>query len=213
MRLVSFSQATFKQTDILKSYKEAEELINLGKYAVAQPFLQDFLQKYETKHWISPILFMQMPFIWKPCVRKKQLLRKRRKIYNTLRIISKGIQKRAECPFHLGDLAYAKSNYNDALAFFDKVDEKSLTGKDVTEFQYKRAFANFALKKFSQARMYFNQIAVNKKHPYNEEGYYYSGLSSYYLKDYNAVTKVFSNWNFPKNMAKSFLTTLHLLNS
>ncbi len=42
---VSFAQASYKQTDILKAYKEAEELVNLGKYAVAQPFLQDFIQK------------------------------------------------------------------------------------------------------------------------------------------------------------------------
>ena len=56
----------------------------------------------------------------------------------------KGHPKTNNAYFHLGDLAYAKSNYNDALAFFDKVDENGLTGKDVTEFQYKRAFANFA---------------------------------------------------------------------
>ncbi|MEI4927472.1 hypothetical protein Q8G50_33690, partial [Klebsiella pneumoniae] len=75
--------------------------------------------------------------------------------------------------------------------WFNKVDEDALTGKDVTEFQFKRAFANFALKKFQQARMYFNQIAAKKNHPYNEEGYYYSGLSSYYLKDYNGAYKSF----------------------
>src|SRR4051812_17147963 len=45
----TFSQATYKQTDILKSYKEAEELINLGKYAVAYPLLQDFVKNYENK--------------------------------------------------------------------------------------------------------------------------------------------------------------------
>lgn len=50
--LLSFStyaQTTFRQIDILKSYKEAEELVNLGKYAVAQPMLIDFIQKYDNK--------------------------------------------------------------------------------------------------------------------------------------------------------------------
>ena len=47
--LVTVAQTTFKQIDILKSYKEAEELVNLGKYAIAQPFLTDFIQKYDNK--------------------------------------------------------------------------------------------------------------------------------------------------------------------
>lgn len=38
-----------KQTDLLKSFREAEELISLEKYAVAQPILQNFIEKYEDK--------------------------------------------------------------------------------------------------------------------------------------------------------------------
>ena len=45
-----------------------------------------------------------------------------------------------------------------------------LREKRCKEFQYKRAFANFALK-IPSARGYFNAIAANKKHPYNEEGF------------------------------------------
>ncbi|HQD13732.1 MAG TPA: hypothetical protein PLW43_12350, partial [Chitinophagales bacterium] len=75
-------------------------------------------------------------------------------------------------------------------------------GNDVYEFQYKRAFSNFALKKFTQARGYFNQMAANKKHPYQEEGYYYSGLSSYYLKDYNAAYKSFQPLEVSKKYGK-----------
>ena len=200
--LVSFSQATFKQTDILKSYKEAEELINLGKYAVAQPFLQDFLQKYENKTLDKSNLIYADAIYLKALCEKETASPEAEKDLQYFADNFKGHPKTNSAYFHLGDLAYAKSNYNDALAFFDKVDEKSLTGKDVTEFQYKRAFANFALKKFSQARMYFNQIAVNKKHPYNEEGYYYSGLSSYYLKDYNAAYKSFQQLELSKKYGK-----------
>ena len=50
--------------------------------------------------------------------------------------------------------------------------------------------------------MYFNQIAINKKHPYNEEALYYSGLSSYYLKDYNAAYKSFQQLELSKKYGK-----------
>ncbi len=199
---VAFSQATFKQTDILKSYKEAEELINLGKFAVAQPFLQDFIQKYDNKTLDKSNLIYADAIYLKALCEKETASPEAEKDLQYFADNFKGHPKTNNAYFHLGDLAYARANYNDALAFFDKVDEKSLTGKDVAEFEYKRAFANFALKKFSQARMYFNQIAINKKHPYNEEALYYSGLSSYYLKDYNAAYKSFQQLELSKKYGK-----------
>lgn len=202
LSLTTFAQATFKQTDILKSYKEAEELINLGKYAIAQPFLQDFIQKYENKTLDKSNLIYADAIYFKALCEKETASPEAEKDLQYFADNFKGHPKTNNAYFHLGDIAFGKANYNDALAFFDKVDEKSLTGKDVTEFQYKRAFANFALKKFSQARMYFNQIAANKKHPYNEEGYYYSGLSSYYLKDYNAAYKSFQQLETSKKYGK-----------
>jgi TolA-binding protein len=199
---VAFSQATFKQTDILKSYKEAEELINLGKFAVAQPFLQDFIQKYDNKTLDKSNLIYADVIYLKALCEKETASPEAEKDLQYFADNFKGHPKTNNAYFHLGDLAYARANYNDALAFFDKVDEKSLTGKDVAEFEYKRAFANFALKKFSQARMYFNQIAINKKHPYNEEALYYSGLSSYYLKDYNTAYKSFQQLELSKKYGK-----------
>jgi tetratricopeptide (TPR) repeat protein len=145
---------------------------------------------------------MLMPFIYKALCEKETASPEAEKDLQYFADNFKGHPKTNNAYFHLGDLAYARANYNDALAFFDKVDEKSLTGKDVAEFEYKRAFANFALKKFSQARMYFNQIAINKKHPYNEEALYYSGLSSYYLKDYNAAYKSFQQLELSKKYGK-----------
>ncbi len=199
---VSYSQATYKQIDILKSYKEAEELINLEKFAVAQPLLQDFIQKYENKTLDKSNLIYADAIYLRALCEKETASPEAEKDLQYFADNFKGHPKTNNAYFHLGDLAYAKGNYNDALAFFDKVDENSLTGKDVPEFQYKRAFAYFALKKFSQARGYFNQIAANKKHPYNEEGLYYSGLSSYYLKDYNAAYKSFQQLETSKKYKK-----------
>jgi TolA-binding protein len=198
----SYTQATFKQIDILKSYKEAEELVNLGKYAVAQPLLHDFIQKYENKTLDKSSLIYADAIYLKALCEKETASPEAEKDLQYFADNFKGHPKTNNAYFHLGDLAYAKANYTDAIVFFDKVDEKALTGRDVTEFQYKRAFAYFALKKFSQSRMYFNLIASDKKHPYNEEGYYYSGLSSYYLKDYNAAYKSFQQLELSKKYGK-----------
>lgn len=199
---VSFAQATYKQTDILKAYKEAEELVNLGKYAVAQPFLQEFIQKYENKTLDKSNLIYADAIYLKALCEKETASPESEKDLQYFADNFKGHPKTNNAYFHLGDIAFGKANYNDALAFFDKVDENSLTGKDLPEFQYKRAFTYFALKKFSQARAYFNAIATNKKHPYNEEAYYYSGLSSYYLKDYNAAYKSFQPLEVSKKYGK-----------
>lgn len=196
------AQATYKQTDILKSYKEAEELVNLEKYAVAQPILNDFIEKYENKTLDKSNLIYGDAIFLKALCEKEIASSEAEKNLQYFVDNFKGHPKINNAYFHLGDMAFAQANYNDVLAFFDKVDESSLAGKDITEFQYKRAFANFALKKFSQARMYFNQIANDKKHPYNEEGFYYSGLSSYYLKDYNAAYKSFQPLEVSKKYGK-----------
>lgn len=138
-------------------------MINLGKFAVAQPFLQDFIQKYENKTLDkSNLIYADAIFYLKALCEKETASPEAEEDLQYFADNFKGHPKTNNAYFHLGDLAYARANYNDALAFFDKVDEKSLTGKDVAEFEYKRAFANFALKKFSQARMYFNQIAISK---------------------------------------------------
>ena len=209
------AQATYKQTDILKSYKEAEELVNLGKYAIAQPILQDFIVKYENKTLDKSNLIYGDAIFLKALCEKEIASSEAEKDLIYFADNFKGHPKINNAYFHLGDMAFAKANYNDVLAFFDKVDESSLAGKDRAEFQYKRAFANFALKKFSPARMYFNQIASDKKHPYNEEGNYYSGLSSYYLKDYNAAYKSFQPLEISKKYGKIipyYITSIKFIN-
>ena len=215
MYFVSNAQATYKQIDILKSYKEAEELINLEKFAVAQPLLQDFIQKYDNKTLDKSNLIYADAIYLKALCEKETASPEAEKDLQYFADNFKGHPKTNNAYFHLGDLAYARANYTDALVFFDKVDESALTGKDAIEFQYKRAFSNFALKKFGVARGYFNQIASNKKHPYNEEGYYYSGLSSYYLKDYNAAYKSFQQLETSKKYAKIvpyYITAIKFIN-
>lgn len=211
----SFAQATYKHIDPLKAYKEAEELINLGKYAVAQPILHSFIQQYDNKTLDKSNLIYADAIYLKALCEKETASPEAEKDLQYFADNFKGHPKTNNAYFHLGDIAFAKANYNDVLAFFDKVDESGLTGKDVEEFQYKRAFANFALKKFPQARGYFNAIAANKKHPYNEEGFYYSGLSSYFLKDYNAAYKSFQNLELSKKYGKIvpyYITSIKFIN-
>lgn len=212
---VSFSQATYKQTDILKAYKEAEELVNMGKYAIAQPFLIDFIQKYDTKTLDKSNLIYADAIFLRALCEKETASPEAEKDLQFFADNYKGHPKTNLAYFHLGDIAFGKANYNDALAFFEKVDEKTLSGKDLFEFQYKRAFSNFALKKFAQARTYFNEISNNKKHPYFEESFYYSGLCSYYLKNYNAAYKSFQTLETSKKYGKIvpyYLTSIKFIN-
>ncbi|MCB0508034.1 MAG: tetratricopeptide repeat protein [Bacteroidetes bacterium] len=215
LSLFSFSQATFKQKDILKSYKEAEELVNVGKYAIALPILNDFIGKYEQKTLDKSSDVYADAIFLKALCEKETSSPEAEKDLQYFADNFKGHYRTNSAYFHLGDIAFAKSNYTDALVFFDKVDEKALSGKDLFEFQYERAFSYFALKKFNQARIYFNEIASNKKHPYNEEGYYYSGLSSYYLKNYNAAYKSFQPLETSKKYKKIvpyYITSIKFIN-
>lgn len=212
---ISIAQATYKQKDILKSYKEAEELVNIGKYAVAQPFLTTFIQNYENKTLDKSNYIYADALYMNALCKKETASPEAEKDLQYFADNFKGHPKTNNAYFHLGDIAFGKANYNDALAFFDKVDEKTLTGKDLYEFQYKRAFSYFALKQFAQARTYFNEISNNKKHPYQEEGFYYSGLSSYYLKNYNNAYKSFQALETSKKYGKIvpyYLTSIKFIN-
>lgn len=199
---LSFSQETYKQTDILKSYKEAQELISLGKYAVAYPMLTEFLQRYENKTLDKSNLIYADALYDKALCEKEAGSPEAKHDLLFFADNFKGHPKTNNAYFQLGDLAFQASGYKEALAYFDQVDEHALGIQEAQEFQYKRAFSYFALKKFSQARPYFNVIAANKKHPYYEDANYYSGLCSYYLKDYKAAVKSFQALDGSKKYGK-----------
>ena len=199
---IVFAQATFKQLDVLKSYKEAEELIVLGRYAVAYPVLADFIDKYQNKTLDKSNLIYATAVYYKALCEKQTGAKDAER--NLIYFIDnfKGHAQISSAYYHIGDIAYLMSDYKTALEYFDKVEESSLNDKEKADFQFKRAFANFALKKFTLARQYFNSFSSNKLHPYAEDANYYAGLSSYYLKEDKNALKSFQQLESSKKYGK-----------
>lgn len=203
MVLPAWSQATIRQTDPLKLYKEAEEHYNFGRFALAYPLLQEFLRDYAANNaGLSDPEYADALYMLAVSA-KEAGAPEAEKALNDFAANYKGHPRTNGAYFHLGEIAYRKPEYKDALAQFDKVDEKALSGREARDFAFERAFSHFALKNFQQARGYFNAIAADTKSPYQEEAMYYAGLSSYYLNDYNGALKHFQKLETSKKYAKT----------
>lgn len=194
----ALAQATLKHLDILKQYKEAKEHIALGRYSIAYPIIQNFLIEYQKNpKQIDNHILADAIFIKATCAKATQATDA---TVQLLYFVDNypGNPNIPIAYFLLGEIAFGIPNYQDALEYFKLVDKKQLSTTQAESYEYKEAFALFALKKFKEARPKFNAIA-NAKSYYKEDAAYYAGLCAYYTNDYNAAYKSFQQLeNSPK---------------
>ncbi len=84
---------------------------------------------------------------------------------------------------------FEQGKYPQALSWFDKVDENSLSKKDQERFDFQKGYAFFSAKKKKEATTYFSKVQNSKE--YGSQAKYYLGFMAYEGDDYKEATKYF----------------------
>ncbi|HEX8270123.1 MAG TPA: tetratricopeptide repeat protein [Flavobacterium sp.] len=84
---------------------------------------------------------------------------------------------------------FEQGRYPQALEWFDKVDEGSLTSSETDKFNFQKGYAFFSAGKKKEATPYFNKV-VNSP-DYGSQAKYYLGFMAYEGNDYKEASKYF----------------------
>ena len=84
---------------------------------------------------------------------------------------------------------FEQGKYPQAMEYFDKVDESSLTYEEEEKFNFQKGYAYFTAKNKKEATTYFNKVANSKE--YGSQAKYYLGFMNYENDNYEEATKYF----------------------
>ena len=84
---------------------------------------------------------------------------------------------------------FNQGNYPQALQWFDKVDESSLSRADQDQFNFQKGYSFFDAQKKKEATTYFNKVVNSAE--YGSQAKYYLGFMAYEGDDYKQATKYF----------------------
>jgi TolA-binding protein len=84
---------------------------------------------------------------------------------------------------------FEQGRYPQALTWFDKVDEGSLTARERDKFNFQKGYSYFTAKKKKEATQYFNTVVNSPE--YGSQAKYYLGFMSYEADDYKEASKYF----------------------
>ena len=84
---------------------------------------------------------------------------------------------------------FEQRKYPQALAWFDRVDENTLTSAETEKFNFQKGYSFFSAGKKKEATPYFNKVVNSKE--YGSQAKYYLGFMAYEGDDYKKATQYF----------------------
>lgn len=97
--------------------------------------------------------------------------------------------KRNSAFLDVGDYYFEQGKYPNALKWFDKAEDQSMSYADRENFNFKKGYALFVSKKYNDAQKYFNQVTTSPK--YGSQAKYYIGYMAYQGDDFNTANQYF----------------------
>lgn len=93
--------------------------------------------------------------------------------------------------YQLGEYYFAKQDYSNALAFYEKCGIDNLTNREIAEMKFHQAYAYFTSNQIDKAKPLFNSIRQITTDPNYFDACYYYGFISFYQKDYRSALESF----------------------
>lgn len=85
---------------------------------------------------------------------------------------------------------FEQGNYNEAMNWFDKVDESTLTTEERDRFNFQKGYVFYTSKNKKEATSYFNRVSNSKE--YGSQAKYYLGYMAYEADDYKEANNQFN---------------------
>ncbi|MDD3005466.1 tetratricopeptide repeat protein [Flavobacterium sp.] len=179
---VSAQQSEIHTND-LKDFKRAIELYKDKQYLSAQLLFINIQQQNNNLEVQSDCAF----YIATSAIKLNQngaeeLMEKFIQNYPTSSKINQAYTEVAQYYFEQG-------NYNDAMEWFDKVDESTLTADEQDRFNFQKGYVFYTAKNKKEAVSYFNKVSNTKE--YGSQAKYYLGFMAYESDDYVEANKQF----------------------
>jgi TolA-binding protein len=210
----TFAQETLRHTESTKPYQEALELINQGSYNLAYKWLDDFIINYPLTDKGSSTIYLSEAKYYKAVAAK--FAQDPSAEYQLSKFIEEnaGSGKVSAAYYHLGTLSFDKGEYQKALDAFKNVNANYLNADEYSQYQFQFPFTQFTLKDFKNARVGFNALMKDSTNVHYRDAAYYSGLSSYYLKDYKNALSTFQKIEQVtkyKNVVPYYITSIYAI--
>ena len=121
--------------------------------------------------------------------------------------------KTKQAYFQVGKYHFNRSNYQESLNWFTKVNDIDLSGKENIEYRFKTGYAYFETKDYKAAQPLFASIKDNPS-AYAEQATYYFAYIAYLNKDYKTALSSFEKLKGSKNYEGSYpyyITAIYFL--
>ncbi|GAA4335106.1 tetratricopeptide repeat protein [Mucilaginibacter gynuensis] len=105
--------------------------------------------------------------------------------------------------FQIGKSYFKQGKYTEALTWFDKVEAGELSGRDNTEYKFRKGYAYFATEDYKNAQALFSEVK-NKRSPYTEDATYYFAYIAYLNTDYHLALVNFEKLKNSKKFENSY---------
>ncbi|UEG52377.1 tetratricopeptide repeat protein [Mucilaginibacter daejeonensis] len=100
--------------------------------------------------------------------------------------------------------SYSKQRlYGDALLWFNKIDAKELTGKEYTEYKFRKGYAYFETGDMPYAQEQFAEVK-DRRSPFQEDATFYYAYIAYLNKDYHVALVNFEKLKNSKKYESSY---------
>ena len=97
--------------------------------------------------------------------------------------------KRNQAFIGVAHFYFEQGKYPQALQWFDKVDESTLSSDEIEKFNFQKGYAFFSANNKKEATPYFNKVLNSST--YGAQAKYYLGFMAYEGDDYKKATKYF----------------------
>ncbi|MDB4920000.1 tetratricopeptide repeat protein [Mucilaginibacter sp.] len=194
--------------DIYRTYHAAIELFGKGKYVAASEQFR-LVETSRVKTSTQPKFESEL-----------SLIKENSQYYEALCALELGnddaesmflrfIKEHPENPltklayFQIGRSYSRQEKYTDALRWFDKVQANELSGRQNTEYKFRKGYAYFATNDYKNAQQLFSEVK-NTHSPFTDDAIYYFAYIAYLNKDYHLALVNFERLKNSKKYENSY---------
>lgn len=170
-------------THDLKDYNRAIELYKEKQYLSAQIIFEDVKQQNISQEIEADCAY----YIANCAIRLNQ--QGADKLMESFVTNYPTSSKQNQAYIEVAHFYFEQGQYPQALEWFDKVDESTLTNEEIDKFNFQKGYVFFTAKDKKQATSYFNKVANSQE--YGSQAKYYLGFMAYEADDYKEATKQF----------------------
>lgn len=194
--------------DVYRTYHAATELFGKGKYVAAAEQFR-LVETSRVKTSTQPRFESEL-----------SLIKENSQYYEALCALELGnddaesmflrfIKEHPENPltklayFQIGRSYSRQEKYADALRWFDKVQASELSGRQNTEYKFRKGYAYFETNDYKSAQALFSEVK-NTRSPFTDDAVYYFAYIAYLNKDYHLALVNFERLKNSKKYENSY---------